>query len=152
MSLKPRHTYRQTDRETGRHTHTNTHMDTHLLPRGSEKISHLAIWGNIRHEWIQIKNPLSLIDRAALHNWCSTDPPLILYTVCFHFSECVYRSGTVNSNTVNSKFHLIRSYCEIFGYNCPNISCLKYTVNSNFHLIRSKTLPTNDFELTVPDL
>ena len=24
----------------------------------------------------------------------------------------LYRSGTVNSNTVNSKFHLIRSYCE----------------------------------------
>ena len=24
--------------------------------------------------------------------------------------------------------------------------------NSNFCLIRSKTLPTNDFELTVPDL
>ena len=23
-----------------------------------------------------------------------------------------YRSGTVNSNIVNSKFHLIRSYCE----------------------------------------
>ena len=63
-----------------------------------------------------------------------------------------YRSGTVNSNTVNSKFHLIRSYCEIFFYNFPNISCLKYTVNSNFHLIRSKTLPTNDFELTVPNL
>ena len=63
-----------------------------------------------------------------------------------------YRSGTVNSNTVNSKFHLIRSYCEIFVYNCPNTSCLKYTVNSNFHLIQSKTLPTNDFELTVPDL
>ena len=64
----------------------------------------------------------------------------------------IYRLGTVNSNTVNSKFHLIRSYCEIFVYNCPNNSCLKYTVNSNFHLIRSKTLPTNDFELTVPDL
>ena len=63
-----------------------------------------------------------------------------------------YRSGTVNSKTVNSKFHLIRSYCEIFFYNFPNILCLKYTVNSNFHLIRSKTLPTNDFELTVPDL
>ena len=32
--------------------------------------------------------------------------------------ECVtykYRSGTVNSNTVNSKFHLIRSFCEIFA-------------------------------------
>ena len=63
-----------------------------------------------------------------------------------------YRSGTVNSNTVNSKFHLIRSYCEIFFYNFPNTPCLKYTVNSNFHLIRSKTLLTNDFELTVPDL
>ena len=68
------------------------------------------------------------------------------------FGEFWYRSGTVNSNTINSKFHLIRSYCEIFVYNCPNISCLKYTVNSNFHLIRSKTLPTNDFELIVPDL
>ena len=29
----------------------------------------------------------------------------------FYFTKC-YRSGTVNSNTVNSKFHLIRSYCE----------------------------------------
>ena len=63
-----------------------------------------------------------------------------------------YRSGTVNSNTVNSKFHLIRSYCVIFFYHFPNISCLKCTVNSNFHLIQSKTLLTNDFELTVPDL
>ena len=92
----------------------------------------------------------------------------------------IYRSGTVNSNTVNSKFHLIRSYCEIFFYHFPNISCLKCTVNSNFHLIRSyceiffyhfpnisclkctvnsnfhlirsKTLVTNDFQLTVPNL
>ena len=63
-----------------------------------------------------------------------------------------YRPGTVNSNTVNSKFHLIRSYCEIFFCNFPNIPCLKYTVNSNFHLIRSKTLLMNDFELTVPNL
>ena len=63
-----------------------------------------------------------------------------------------YRSGMVNSSTVNSKFHLIRSYCEIFFYHFPNISCLKCTVNSNFHLIRSKILPMNDFELTVPNL
>ena len=63
-----------------------------------------------------------------------------------------YRSGTVNSNTVNSKFHLIGSYCEIFFYHFPNISCLKCTVNSNSHIIRSKSLLTNDFELTVPDL
>ena len=63
-----------------------------------------------------------------------------------------YRSGTVNLNMLNSKFYLIRSYCEIFFYHFPNISCLKCTVNSNFHLIRSKILPTNDFELTVPNL
>ena len=33
-------------------------------------------------------------------------------------SSCVfagYRSGTVNSNTVNSKFHLIRSFFKIFA-------------------------------------
>ena len=28
---------------------------------------------------------------------------------------CTYRSGTFNSNTVNSKFHLIRSFFEIFA-------------------------------------
>ena len=50
---------------------------------------------------------------------------------------------------VNSKFHLIRSYYEICFYHFPNISCLKCTVNSNFHLIQSKTLPMNDFKLTV---
>ena len=63
-----------------------------------------------------------------------------------------YRSGTVNSNMVNSEFHLIQSNCEIFFYNFPNILCLKCTVKSNFYLIRSKTLLTNDFELTVPNL
>ena len=63
-----------------------------------------------------------------------------------------YRSGMVNLNMVNLKFHLIRSYYEIFFYHSPNISCLKCTVNSNFHLIRSKTLLTNDFELTIPNL
>ena len=41
-----------------------------------------------------------------------------------------YRSGTLNSNTVNSKFHLIRSFFQIFA-RFPIISCLKITVNSN---------------------
>ena len=41
---------------------------------------------------------------------------------------------------------------KYFFNHFPNIPCLKCTVNSNFHLIRSKTLPTNDFELTIPDL
>ena len=35
---------------------------------------------------------------------------------------------------VNSKLHLIRSYCEIFFYHFPNISCLKCTVNSKQNL------------------
>ena len=34
----------------------------------------------------------------------------------------------------------------------PNISCLKCMVNSYFHLFQRKSLQTNDFELTVPDL
>ena len=76
----------------------------------------------------------------------------IFFKIKYKKDRFYYRSGTVNSNTVNSKFHLIRSYFEIFFYHFPNISCFKCTVNSNFHLIRSKTLLTNDFELTVPDL
>ena len=36
----------------------------------------------------------------------------------------MYRSGMVNSNTVNSKFHVIGSLFENFGKN-PIISCLK---------------------------
>ena len=60
--------------------------------------------------------------------------------------------NTSNSNTVNSKFYFIQSFCDISVNTFSIISCLKCTVNSNFHLIRSKTLPTNDFELTVPDL
>ena len=31
------------------------------------------------------------------------------------FLSLLYRSGTINSNTVNSKFHLIRSFFEILG-------------------------------------
>ena len=79
------------------------------------------------------------------HAQCHTKIEMGYYD--YRCSFCNYRSGTVNS-----KFHLIRSYCEIFFYNFPNISCLKYTVNSNFHLIRSKTWPTNDFELILSDL
>ena len=64
----------------------------------------------------------------------------------------LYRSGTVNSNTVYSKFHFIRSFCGMFCYHFPIISCLKCTVNLYFHLIQRKYLPRNDYELTVPNL
>ena len=53
-----------------------------------------------------------------------------------------YRSGTVNSNTVNSKFHLMQMFYEVSVNIFSVISFFKNTVNSNFHLIRSKTLPT----------
>ena len=88
----------------------------------------------------------------SMHDYSSAKIELMAlkWSVCKKFKD--YRSGTVNSNTVNSKFHLIRSYCEIFFYHFPNISCLKCTVNSNFHLIQSKILLTKDFKLTVPNL
>ena len=48
-----------------------------------------------------------------------------------------YRSGTVNSNTVNSKFHLIRSYCEylatILSFHVQNARLIRT------QLIRSST-------------
>ena len=45
------------------------------------------------------------------------NPPPDMKT-CQNCSErwiCGYRLGTVNSNTVNSKFHLIQSFFEIFA-------------------------------------
>ena len=62
------------------------------------------------------------------------------------------KEATIQSN--NSKWVLIRSFksnlflIRIFVHN-SNYSVL---YSSNFHLIQSKTLPMNDFELTMPDL
>ena len=42
----------------------------------------------------------------------------------------VYRSGTAKSNTVNSKFHLIRSFNQVLN-TAPIFPMLKNTVNSN---------------------
>ena len=55
--------------------------------------------------------------------------------------------GTVNSNTVNLNIVNL----NMVNSNLVN-SCLNCTVYSNFHLFQRKTLLTNDFELTVPDL
>ena len=41
----------------------------------------------------------------------------------FKASAWIYRSGMVDSNMVNSKFHFIRSFCEMFSYNFPIMSC-----------------------------
>ena len=48
----------------------------------------------------------------------ATDEYIVIYQLeCLTtvYENCDYRSGTVNSNTVNSKFHLIRSFFEIFA-------------------------------------
>ena len=66
-----------------------------------------------------------------------------LHDTVKHLKQNIYRSETVNSNTVISYFHFIPFLI---------ISCLKCTSNSYFHLVRSKTLPTNNLELTVSDL
>ena len=49
---------------------------------------------------------------------------------------------------------LIRSSTlfEVFVKGFAIISCLKCMVNLYFHLFQKKSLLTNDFELTVPDL
>ena len=41
-------------------------------------------------------------------------PVQFLAPLKFCLIKSLYRSGTVNSNTVNLKFHLIRSFFEIF--------------------------------------
>ena len=40
---------------------------------------------------------------------------VIIKNIAIGFNIPLYRSGTLNSNTVNSKFHLIRSFFEIFA-------------------------------------
>ena len=65
-----------------------------------------------------LKNSVTVTDR----NRVELCPCLIVVSY--------YRSGTINSNTVNSKFHLIRSFFEIFA-KIAIISCLKCMVNFN---------------------
>ena len=53
----------------------------------------------------------------------------------------IYRSGQANSNTVNSKFHLIQSLVQI-SVHFPIFSMLNWMVNSNrvnlkFHVIQT---------------
>ena len=52
-------------------------------------------------------------DVVVLAGYMLTGPTFLLITSrgCYG-GRINYRSGTVNSNTVNSKFHLIRSCCE----------------------------------------
>ena len=64
---------------------------------------------NIRHRLRNIVNYVSVNDE--FYN------VYVVYVVFFLklLNKASYRSGTLNSNTVNSKFHLIRSFFEIFA-------------------------------------
>ena len=44
-----------------------------------------------------------------------TECNMTMYLMRMHTAGFCYRLGMVNSNMVNSKFHLIRSFCEIFA-------------------------------------
>ena len=72
------------------------------------------------------------------------------YTQCWQ-----YRLDTLKSNTVYSKLRANSIFWSInrihFGVLHVKL-CSKYAVKFEFHIFRRKTLPTNDFELTVPNL
>ena len=66
-------------------------------------------------------------------------------------------SSLQNVNTGRARLirtWLIQSFTlfEVSVKYFPIISCLKRMVNSCFHLFPRKSLPKNDFELTVPNL
>ena len=70
----------------------------------------------------------TFIDRIEL--WSGT----VLDSVTFYSENgklCFYRSDTVNSNTVKSKFNFIQIFCHIMFPRTLIILCLKCTVNSN---------------------
>ena len=61
-------------------------------------------------------------------------------------------SGTGQTRLIWTRLIRSSAFFEVSVKCFPIISCLKCMVNSYFHLFRRKSLPTNDFELTVPDL
>ena len=65
----------------------------------------------IDHCWLtRLEGQMSLLARTM-----KTAFQHINYRLLHLDSKLNYRSGTVNSNTVNLKFHLIRSFCKIFA-------------------------------------
>ena len=66
--------------------------------------------------------------------------------------HCVQTTGITTGRARLIRTQLIRSSTlfEVSVKCFPIISCFKGTVNSYFHLFRRKSLPTKDFELTMP--
>ena len=87
----------------------------------------LAFFGHINLNHFKIRTFLRILEKL-----CCVCIPLVYHSAWTNkyvhfglkgtvaqlkksFVALRYRSGTVNSNTVNSKFHLIRSFFEIFA-------------------------------------
>ena len=75
-----------------------------------------ALWKKVNSSWCQ---RCAILGRGVFlrgsfrnpgNNILSPSSCIVLFDL--NQNGLIYRSGMVNSNTVNSKFHLIRSYCE----------------------------------------
>ena len=71
--------------------------------------------------------------------------------------QVMYPTAFLAFLEVNRNLHVAMKQTGIHVQESEKINyyyyyCSKCTVNSYFHLFRRKCLPTNDFELTMPDL
>ena len=108
-----RHINKQTDRQT--QTHATLTLDLYAQFNLKFTQTRLEAWGFIKEMWHLIILHIFLFIIILLFEWFLFKNTVLYFTVCFFFLKLIYRSGTVNSNVVNSKFHLIRSFCEIFA-------------------------------------
>ena len=84
-----------------------TFLSTQILLKAGAKINICDVFGQNALENHLVENPFVNRQLAMLLFAAGEKPKgRRIYTYD------TYRSGTVNSNTVNSKFHLIRSCCE----------------------------------------
>ena len=105
------------------------------------QLYNLSLWTAI------MKGLRHCVNVIHLHENCYLLPSAKLFSnqhtsgLCFHAEKFIDsesmpcdddRSGTINSNIVNSKFHLILSFFDIFCH-ISIISCLKCTNNSKLH-------------------
>ena len=80
----------------------------------------VLFWSILSINILQNTNDIDQCEKIDIKMLPSTDKINETYTctdafVKLNFYQGNYRSGTLNSNTVNSKFHLIRSFFEILA-------------------------------------
>ena len=80
----------------------------------------ISFFTNWRFKIMKMNGPFSKMLETPVLHYCSMckwpkEPKAILARDLTQCTILHYRSGTINSNTVNSKFHLIRSFFEILA-------------------------------------